>query len=272
MSDERNRNLPNVVITGMARSGTSLTTSVLAGQGYYVGEEASEADSANPKGYFEGKRIVDANVALLRAAGFARHNTWMYEQVSDEIRAALARMEPARQLREVVESFDAHAPWVWKDVRFCYTLPVWLRVLEPGRTRFIIVRRRPEGIMHSIRRHNAKKNGPTDLPTITRLMEHHIASARAALTQARVPFVEVRYEDFFNAPEKVADALSRLTGLPIAPIDLNVEESLNHDTLRDRVRTAVVACLDLPGLKPAKSLLKRALALSHPHAPEIARG
>ncbi len=272
MSDARNRNRPNVIITGMARSGTSLTTSVLAGQGYHVGEEASEADSANPRGYFEGKRIVDANVALLRAAGFAHHNTWMFEPVSDEIASVLSRMEPAPELREVIESFDAHTPWVWKDVRFCYTLPVWLRVLDPDRTRFIIVRRRPEAILHSIRRHNAKKSGSANLPTITRLMEHHIVSAKAALTRAGVPFLEVRYEDFFAAPEKVADALSCLTGLPIAPIDLNVETSLNHDTLLDRVRTAVVACLDLPGLRTVKSLLKRALTPSHPHSAEVARG
>ena len=253
---------PNIIITGMARSGTSLTASVFAGKGYFVGEPASQADMANPRGYFENKALVDANVELLRTAGFDHHNTWMYEAITDQMQAALNHLKPTRTQRDIVHSYDQRSPWVWKDIRLCFTLPAWLDTLDLNRIRFVIVRRRPEGICHSIRRHNAKKTGSCTLASIHNLMEQHIHAAKTNIANAGGNYVEIHYEDFFAAPEQVAQTLSELIGTPIGPDELNVAPDLNHDTPRDRVRTALSASLDHSWLQPVKRCLKAFLTSS----------
>ncbi|MEL7418373.1 MAG: hypothetical protein AAGK10_07335 [Cyanobacteria bacterium J06555_3] len=42
-----------IIITGMHRSGTSLTASLLQSAGVYLGDRLMSADSGNAKGYFE---------------------------------------------------------------------------------------------------------------------------------------------------------------------------------------------------------------------------
>jgi hypothetical protein len=48
---------PPIVVTGMHRSGTSLSASILAALGVAMGEQLLPADAANPRGYFEDLRL-----------------------------------------------------------------------------------------------------------------------------------------------------------------------------------------------------------------------
>lgn len=249
-------NKPNVVIVGMARSGTSMTARMFAQKGYFVGNVWSRGSTANPLGYYEATALVEMNVSLLRAVGFQYHNTWAYEPPAPDAIRALRGVKATSEHKKIVDFYDDHAPWVWKDVRLCFTLPVWLQVLDLDKIRFIIVRRRVKGIYHSIKRNKSKKNGKLSLSGACDLMERHVAAARKALDDVSAPYVELNYEECFTSPEKVASILTNFTGVEFIAQDLGARKELNHDTYRDRILSALRRLLERPRLLAVKAKLK----------------
>src|SRR5947208_12526039 len=70
---------PPLIITGMHRSGTSLTAAMLAACSLDVGQQLLKADAANPGGYFEDVEFVALNGRMLTAAtrpDDAGHRDW----------------------------------------------------------------------------------------------------------------------------------------------------------------------------------------------------
>ena len=90
----------NVLVVGMARSGTSLTASIFVKKGYFVAEDPENqlqaAGPHNPGGYWELEDVKEANVEVLKAVGFQHHNTWVAEEIrpeqAEDIEAALKRL------------------------------------------------------------------------------------------------------------------------------------------------------------------------------------
>lgn len=249
----------NVIITGMARSGTSMTSAIFANNGYFIGELGQLADESNPLGYFEGKEIVDLNVELLQQAGYEYHNTWQFEPVPEAVIEKVKRLEPGKKHRDFLARYQAAAPWVWKDIRLCFTLPFWLPLLDLETTRFILVRRRAEGVFHSIKRKENKVVGELSLGAINALIEQHITHAKAALELAGANYIEMHYERCQKEPEAVANELTRHTGLPLTSNALNVHPELNHDSWRDRLFVTVNKALQRPSTRWAKQMIKRAI-------------
>jgi hypothetical protein len=54
-----------------------------------------------------------------------------------------------------------------------------------------------------------------------------------------IPYIEIDYDEFLDAPERVAFRLSDLFGIPVAAADLNVRAELNHNYLRGRLSGAL---------------------------------
>ncbi|MCG3132552.1 MAG: hypothetical protein FLDDKLPJ_03410 [Phycisphaerae bacterium] len=250
-------NRPNVIITGMARSGTSMTAGIFAGQGYFVGEQAAPASDANPLGYFEARDLLDLNVDLLRRAGFPHHNTWRYEPVTREVRDRIRAIAPDERHRRFLAFYNERSPWVWKDVRLCFTLPFWLPLLDRATTRFILVHRRSEGIYHSIVRNHSKILGELSPAAIADLARDHLDAARAALAECAVTPFELHYERCVQQPDAVAAELAEFVGFPLTAKDLRVRAELNHDTFRDRVLTRVRDAFEDGALGWVKPLVRR---------------
>lgn len=246
----------NIIVLGMARSGTSMTAGIFANNGYFVGDVWSHGSSDNPMGYHESEMLVNLNVKLLRRAGFRHHNTWAFEPVSQSVIKAIAAFAPTDEEREFVHSYEKHVPWVWKDIRLCFTLPVWLQILDLEATRFILVRRRPQGIHHSIMRNDAKKSGDSSLAAIRELTEQHIQQAKNTLEAVSARFVELHYEACFTTPREVAEMLSEFTGLALEAKDLGARANLNHDSYKDRLLTSIRRSLNHPRLAPVKRMLR----------------
>ena len=138
-----------VVVMGMSRSGTSLTTSIVAA---VLGGPARPAATwrgtgpAYPRdsrtsaaGYFERQDLVSLNYATLRQLGlswtrfppnYAEHpkvQGWGRHNNSDVRRRFEAR---AASIIEDMSSSRTPYPWVLKDVRFARTLPLWSPMLS----------------------------------------------------------------------------------------------------------------------------------------------
>jgi hypothetical protein len=114
----------NCLILGSGRSGTSMLAGSLRLAGYYMGAHLIPADETNPKGFFEDDEINAINEALLTpltpelsVPGYGWR--WL---ASVPVGTGI---ECPPELASRIEAQTAHAPFCFKDPRFCYTLPTW---------------------------------------------------------------------------------------------------------------------------------------------------
>jgi len=133
---------PAVVITGMHRSGTSLTASILASAGLDIGSHLLGADAANHRGHFEDVDFLLLHQRILSANG-----------VSPD--GFMAAGDPAvpplmlTQARDFVETRRAKGvAWGWKEPRTVLFLDFWRRLLPEAR--FVFVFRRPWEVLDSL--------------------------------------------------------------------------------------------------------------------------
>jgi hypothetical protein len=115
------------VVTGMRRSGTSLTASILASAGVDMGDRLLGASAANFRGHFEDvDRLLYHQRALaangLSADGFVAGGepevpTLMLAEAHDIVATRRAK----------------HRPWGWKEPRTVLFLDFWERLLPEAR-------------------------------------------------------------------------------------------------------------------------------------------
>lgn len=227
----------NVIVVGTPRSGTSLTAAIFARQGYYVGEITAdylrEGDDHNPFGYFEPDALLRANVELFRQVGHCALDTTCTHLPRPEALARLAELPPLPQHRALVASYAAHAPWVWKDPRFCYTLEYWWRLVDAERTRVVFVRRAVREIVLSYERMGWSTPGERTL--VERGVAEHLRHAEQTIRTHQIPHATIDYRDYRDAPEQVAARLTELCGLRLGAADLHFRPDLNHSTWRGRL-------------------------------------
>ncbi len=222
----------NVVIVGMARSGTSLSAAIFAGQGYFMGESAEahirHGDDHNPFGYFEADDLISANVDVLQRSGFASHNTWLFESISPESVRQVSHLLPMERHRRLVERYEANKPWLWKDPRLCFTLAYWWKLLDRSNTAVVMIHRDPEQIYRSFRRMGWCPSGDEPRQELIRRCHQHLRAGMETVESLGIPHIVVDYTDYLAIPDVVARRLSDFCELELSARDLNVRHELNH--------------------------------------------
>jgi hypothetical protein len=185
---------------GMSRSGTSLTTSIIAAllrQGGHVdsswrgGAGAYPTDRHNRNGYFERADAVALNYKyVFELTGRA------WTQFPDDYAAfphllnfsapGLSSKGAGFRSRAaaIVSDMEKHAPWVLKDVRFARTLPLWWPLL-----------REPLCIIPY--RHPLEVAASSQLHSIT-LWENYMTAALASVKALGCPTMLVSYADWLE--------------------------------------------------------------------------
>ena len=143
------RTPPALVISGMHRSGTSLTAAILASAGVDIGDHLLGADTANPRGHFEDVDLLLFHQRALAANGVS----------ADGFVAGGDPEVPALMLAEAHDIVAARRakgrPWGWKEPRTVLFLDFWGQILPEAR--FVFVFRRPWEVLDSLfRRANAE--------------------------------------------------------------------------------------------------------------------
>lgn len=248
----------NILILGTPRSGTSLTTRILVNGGYYLGgtddETVRVGDRNNPFGYFEADDIVDANVELYAQAGYSFHNSWLYDAVPPDFTRRIEQLPVWEEHRSLLANYDrTRTPWVWKDVRFCYTLGYWWRILDPATTGVIVVRRDPEEIYESLLRTGWLKDDTLGRKDRTRLIADHLRAAETTIRRLRVPHVVIDYRSYHDQPPEVARALGDFCGTPLE-VEALIVKDLDRSTLRGRLSTKLRISLDQGWLRHLRFL------------------
>jgi|GEM_PF-290482 len=157
MANRRKKKLsksPVMIITGMHRSGTSLTAAFIQALGTYMGESLMPADSANAKGYFEDLDFLEFQRSLLQnccdlTEGGWHDWGWTESEFLDRSRFKSYTLA-ARRLIQLHQ--HKNQIWGWKDPRTSLLLNFWYDLLPEAK--FIFVYRFPWDVVDSIRRIN----------------------------------------------------------------------------------------------------------------------
>ena len=152
-----------ICVTGMHRSGTSLTASWLQACGLtLVHREAVLPGSDNPKGFFEDREFVRFQADCLRLR-YPRSAGWKVAP-GQFLHFSQSEIETARQLISIRQS--SYPDWAWKDPRSTLFLPAW-KALIPD-LKVLLIWRPCEQVAQSLlqrwwrHRNRARFNSPTN--------------------------------------------------------------------------------------------------------------
>lgn len=195
-----------IVVLGMHRSGTSAMTGLISAFGPALGDDLLPANEANPKGFFESRRLVELNNRILESVG----STW---DALEPLPERWWELPPTAALKADLAGFlqgiDAGAaPLLLKDPRLSITLPLWKEVFaEAGITaKYVVCLRDPGAVAHSQR---VMKG----FPYLKCLMLYIDYSLHAELhTRGEVRWV-VTYEDLVQDWRKVLEQLDAALSL-----------------------------------------------------------
>ncbi len=132
-----------VIITGMHRSGTSLTTSLLESSGLNIGKRLMGASPGNIKGHFENLDFVGFHQKVLSSQGISQEG-WSLEnniQVQEQY---------VNQAKLMVRENAVLGNWGWKDPRTTLFLNFWADLLPQAN--FLFVYRSPWEVVDSLYR------------------------------------------------------------------------------------------------------------------------
>ena len=120
-----------LIITGMHRSGTSLTASFLAALGVELGNNLLKGDYGNPQGYFEDVEILTFQRQLLASCcrphepGFPdwgwTASEWLNQHKIQTHLTVAKQLIQARKPQSLI--------WGWKDPRTTLLLDFWHQIL-----------------------------------------------------------------------------------------------------------------------------------------------
>ena len=140
-------------VLGMHRSGTSLTTNVLAELGVSLSEDLMPATHENARGYFESQTISFLQDRILAAFGMQ----WDTPNSMRALPAQWWESPTIAPLRNQIAAFvraelEKHPIWGFKDPRTMRLLPMWAGILaelgvEPT---FLLVTRNPNEVIGSL--------------------------------------------------------------------------------------------------------------------------
>ncbi|MDJ0517596.1 MAG: sulfotransferase, partial [Trichodesmium sp. MO_231.B1] len=137
------------MITGMHRSGTSLTASLFQSVGVNIGEKLVGPEYGNIRGHFEDIEFVELHKGILRAQGIDDLGTNVEIK---EIPVKKQHLKAAKRLikNRQEENEKKTKSWGWKDPRTTLFLNFWLDLLPDAK--FIFVYRSPWEVVDSLYR------------------------------------------------------------------------------------------------------------------------
>jgi len=133
-----------ILITGCARSGTSMTAGIMDHCGAFGGRTIP-GGHANPKGFFENREIREN---LLKPYLILCGADPMGQKPLPELHHLL----PLENLRAKVETVIKYhgykdGPWYYKGAKLCLVWPIWHKAFPDAK--WVIVRRNDEDIINS---------------------------------------------------------------------------------------------------------------------------
>jgi len=142
MSNPDQSDSQTIIIAGMHRSGTSLTTSILQQAGVFIGDELLGTAVSNPKGHFEDRDFLTLHIDALVAQGLSSEGWVTVGQlaVPEQLWSRAQELCDRRQ--------QAYALWGWKEPRTTLFLDFWKQRLPQAKV--VLPYRSPWAVIDSL--------------------------------------------------------------------------------------------------------------------------
>lgn len=180
-----------VLVLGMHRSGTSVTTGILNKMGLPLGSNLMPPSKDNPKGYYENMDFYHFNEMILR------ENDSIWHNVKNLKSTEFLNDTNKNILKSILKKYDTYEIFGVKDPRICVLLPLYEEVCNELGIEIIYVRvdREKEGIIKSIQKRDRFSNN-----YINEMIEQYLKD---------IPNVEIKikFEDVIYNTEKVINFL-----------------------------------------------------------------
>ncbi|MEM8832482.1 MAG: glycosyltransferase [Cyanobacteria bacterium P01_G01_bin.19] len=130
-----------IVLTGMHRSGTSLTASILQSAGVDLGDRLMGVDRGNPKGHFEDLDFVEFHQNVLQSQGVSVAG-WT------ELNSIEVQQQYLLPAKKLISARQDKPVWGWKDPRTTLFLDFWSQLIPQAK--YIFVYRSPWEVVDSL--------------------------------------------------------------------------------------------------------------------------
>ena len=211
-----------VVITGMHRSGTSLTTSLLQSSGMFIGDRLLGNNLSNPKGHFEDLDFVEFHQSLLKSQGVYSEG-W----TDNALKAIPERYVDAAQ--NLIFQKNNHPNWGWKDPRTTLFLDFWSELIPNAK--YVFVYRSPWEVVDSLFRRGDPLFQASPETAITTWLNYNQKIIDFCQKTSQ-PWILLRIEDVISSPQFVINSVNRKLGLNLrSPHDVYDESLFKKGTV-----------------------------------------
>ncbi|PSO76793.1 MAG: hypothetical protein BRC40_02750 [Cyanobacteria bacterium QH_8_48_120] len=136
-----------LIITGMHRSGTSLTASLLQSAGLDIGQRLIEPGHGNVRGFFENRDFLEFHEMVLRSQGLHDGGWTLQENIKVE-------QQYVEKAKELISKNASSPMWGWKEPRTTLFLDFWSKFLPDAN--FLLIYRSPWEVVDSLYRRGDK--------------------------------------------------------------------------------------------------------------------
>ncbi|MDJ0689404.1 MAG: glycosyltransferase [Xenococcaceae cyanobacterium MO_188.B32] len=137
-----------IVITGMHRSGTSLTASICQNAGVDIGTKLMGSNRSNSKGHFENLDFLDLHKKILQSQGMNDAGYTLQEKIDVE-------EHYKEEAKKIIAENSRSQIWGWKDPRTTLFLDFWADLLPEAF--FLLVYRSPWEVVDSLYRRSVEE-------------------------------------------------------------------------------------------------------------------
>jgi hypothetical protein len=131
------------VISGMHRSGTSFTASLLQSAGLDIGQRLIGPGNGNVRGFFESLDFVELHEMVLRSQGLNDVGWTLQSNINVE-------EQYVEKAKEIISKSSHSSIWGWKDPRTTLFLDFWVTLLPNAN--FLLIYRSPWEVVDSLYR------------------------------------------------------------------------------------------------------------------------
>lgn len=198
MIEDSNINHSVLIITGMHRSGTSLTTSLLQSAGVYIGDRLMNSGNGNIKGHFEDLDFVDFHRQCLTQQGVNREGWTTQNNFA-------FTSEYLVQAKNLIESKNDRAIWGWKDPRTTLFLDAWQNLIPD--IKFVFVYRPPWDVVDSLFRRGDMIFKQDPAIAIQTWISYN-QTILEFCQQTKNPWILLKIEDVINYPQLTIESIN----------------------------------------------------------------
>lgn len=214
------KEIKTVVVLGMHRSGTSMTSAILEKLGINMGEEKLGAAATNPIGHFEDRMFLDLNNKILDDAG----GSWDNPPSKDSIIKLESKYK--KEVKELVTNKNKN--WGWKDPRTSLTIDLYYPYLS--NTYFVYCKRNEDDVAASLKKRNDMPLG--EGKKLKKIYDDRIGDFFNNIDVSRK--IIFNYDEVLRNPKFEIEKLIKVLDLNVS--EKEIDEALNIVLPRDKLK------------------------------------